>query len=75
MQENGRYEPISKTAQGYVGMPIKRREDVRFITGAATYVDDIKLPNMLHAAILRSPRKPQESVLWTRRKLCASRCD
>jgi aerobic carbon-monoxide dehydrogenase large subunit len=49
-------EPISKTAQGYVGMPIKRREDVRFITGAATYVDDIKLPNMLHAAILRSPR-------------------
>ena len=49
-------EPISKTAHGYVGMPIKRREDVRFITGAATYVDDIKLPNMLHAAILRSPR-------------------
>jgi len=49
-------EPISKTAQGYVGMPIKRREDVRFITGAATYVDDIKIPNMLHAAILRSPR-------------------
>jgi len=49
-------EPISKTAQGYVGMPIKRREDIRFITGRATYVDDIKLPNMLHAAILRSPR-------------------
>ena len=49
-------EPISKSAHGYVGMPIKRREDVRFITGAATYVDDIKLPNMLHAAILRSPR-------------------
>ncbi|HEX6175901.1 MAG TPA: molybdopterin cofactor-binding domain-containing protein, partial [Candidatus Binatia bacterium] len=49
-------EPISKKAQGYVGMPIKRREDIRFITGRATYVDDIKLPNMLHAAILRSPR-------------------
>jgi aerobic carbon-monoxide dehydrogenase large subunit len=47
---------MNKAAQGYVGMPIKRREDVRFITGAATYVDDIKLPNMLHAAILRSPR-------------------
>ena len=44
-------EPIGKTAQGYVGMPIKRREDVRFITGAATYVDDIKIPNMLHAAV------------------------
>src|SRR5688500_10073451 len=49
-------EPTSKTAHGYVGMAIKRREDVRFITGAATYVDDIKLPNMLHAAVLRSPR-------------------
>jgi aerobic carbon-monoxide dehydrogenase large subunit len=47
---------MDKAAQGYVGMPIKRREDVRFITGRATYVDDIKLPNMLHAAILRSPR-------------------
>ncbi|HUC96955.1 MAG TPA: xanthine dehydrogenase family protein molybdopterin-binding subunit, partial [Candidatus Polarisedimenticolaceae bacterium] len=46
---------MDKAAQGYVGMPIKRREDVRFITGRATYVDDIKLPNMLHAAILRSP--------------------
>src|SRR5918999_1648068 len=47
---------MDKAAQGYVGMPIKRREDLRFITGRATYVDDIKLPNMLHAAILRSPR-------------------
>ncbi|MGH7815979.1 MAG: molybdopterin-dependent oxidoreductase, partial [Candidatus Binatia bacterium] len=42
--------------KGYIGMPLKRREDIRFITGRATYVDDIKLPKMLHAAILRSPR-------------------
>ncbi|MBI2359022.1 MAG: xanthine dehydrogenase family protein molybdopterin-binding subunit, partial [Deltaproteobacteria bacterium] len=40
----------------YIGAPIKRREDIRFITGRATYADDIKLPGMLHAAILRSPR-------------------
>ena len=59
-------EPISKSAQGYVGMPIKRREDVRFITGRATYVDDIKIPNMLHAAILRSPRAHA-----THRRLCS----
>ena len=31
-----------------VGRPIKRREDPRLITGQATYVDDIKLPGMLH---------------------------
>src|SRR5947207_3648672 len=38
-----------------VGAPIKRREDPRLITGQATYVDDIKLPGMLHMAVLRSP--------------------
>ena len=43
-------------AKPYIGAPIKRREDIRFITGKGTYADDIKLPGMLHAAILRSPR-------------------
>src|SRR5229473_5321006 len=38
-----------------LGTPIKRREDPRLITGQATYVDDIKLPGMLHMAVLRSP--------------------
>jgi aerobic carbon-monoxide dehydrogenase large subunit len=38
-----------------VGSPIKRREDPRLITGQATYVDDIKIPGMLHMAVLRSP--------------------
>src|SRR5437660_1601713 len=37
------------------GAPITRQEDQRFLTGTATYVDDIDLPDMLHAAILRSP--------------------
>jgi carbon-monoxide dehydrogenase large subunit len=37
------------------GAPITRKEDRRFLTGAGTYVDDIDLPGMLHAAILRSP--------------------
>ncbi len=43
-------------AQTYIGAPIRRREDVRFLTGKATFVDDIKLSHMLHAAILRSPQ-------------------
>src|SRR5947208_3047808 len=33
----------------------RRRQDDRFTTGSATFVDDIKLPRMLHVAILRSP--------------------
>ena len=41
--------------QGYIGAPIRRKEDVRFLTGQANYLDDIKRPGMLHAAILRSP--------------------
>ena len=38
-----------------VGKRIRRREDPRLITGTATYVDDMVLPGMLHAAIVRSP--------------------
>jgi aerobic carbon-monoxide dehydrogenase large subunit len=32
-----------------------RKEDARFIRGQGNYVDDVKLPGMLHGAILRSP--------------------
>jgi carbon-monoxide dehydrogenase large subunit len=39
----------------FVGMPIKRREDPRLITGTATYVDDLQLPGMTYMAVLRSP--------------------
>ncbi|TMK86135.1 MAG: carbon-monoxide dehydrogenase large subunit [Actinobacteria bacterium] len=38
-----------------VGHSVKRKEDDRFIRGKGTYVDDVKLPGMLHMAILRSP--------------------
>lgn len=38
-----------------LGAPIKRVEDPRFITGKGRYLDDIKLPGMVHMAILRSP--------------------
>ena len=39
----------------YIGAPIRRREDRRFLTGRGQFVDDVKLPNALHAAIVRSP--------------------
>ncbi|HEY6340924.1 MAG TPA: xanthine dehydrogenase family protein molybdopterin-binding subunit [Bryobacteraceae bacterium] len=38
-----------------VGKRIRRREDPRLITGTATYVDDIKMPGMVYATVLRSP--------------------
>ena len=37
------------------GSGIRRREDPRLITGTATYTDDLTLPRMVHAAMLRSP--------------------
>src|SRR5882724_8322092 len=37
------------------GSGIKRREDPRLITGSATYTDDVKLPGLTYAAVLRSP--------------------
>ncbi len=39
----------------YIGKSVKRLEDKRFITGQGKYTDDIKLVNMAHAYILRSP--------------------
>jgi carbon-monoxide dehydrogenase large subunit len=42
-------------ATSLVGSRIKRREDPRLIMGRGTYVDDIQLPRMTYAAILRSP--------------------
>jgi carbon-monoxide dehydrogenase large subunit len=39
----------------YVGTPIKRREDPRFIQGRGSYVANLKLPNMAYLAIKRSP--------------------
>jgi len=38
-----------------VGQSFKRVEDPRLITGEGRYVDDVQLPRMCYAAILRSP--------------------
>ena len=38
-----------------VGKKVRRREDPRLITGTATYLDDIKMPGMYHACVVRSP--------------------
>ncbi len=41
--------------KGLLGRPIKRKEDRRYLTGSSQFVDDIRLPEMLHAAVSRSP--------------------
>ena len=39
----------------WIGKNMKRVEDPRLLTGQGQYIDDIQLPNMAHAAALRSP--------------------
>jgi carbon-monoxide dehydrogenase large subunit len=39
----------------YFGASVRRKEDPRYLRGEGRYVDDIKLPGMLHAAFVRSP--------------------
>ena len=38
----------------FFGAPVKRNEDRKLLTGQALFIDDVELPNMLHAAFLRS---------------------
>ena len=38
-----------------VGASIERREAERFVEGRGKFVDDIRLPGMLHAVVVRSP--------------------
>src|SRR6266851_5116558 len=39
----------------HVGRNLKRKEDLRLLTGRGRYVADVTLPRMLCAAIVRSP--------------------
>jgi carbon-monoxide dehydrogenase large subunit len=39
----------------YFGASVARREDPRLLRGEGRFVDDIKLPGLLHAAFVRSP--------------------
>jgi aerobic carbon-monoxide dehydrogenase large subunit len=46
---------MTATTTKVVGQALKRREDPQLITGSGSFLDDIKLTGMLHAAVLRSP--------------------
>ena len=40
---------------GGMGHSVKRKEDLRFIQGKGTYVDDVSLPRMVYGQMIRSP--------------------
>jgi carbon-monoxide dehydrogenase large subunit len=43
-----------------IGAAVRRKEDLRFVTGQGTYTDDIARPGQLHAVLLRSPHAHAE---------------
>ena len=45
---------MTETSDRFIGRSIRPHKSVRFLTGSGVYVSDIRLPNMLHAALLRS---------------------
>jgi aerobic carbon-monoxide dehydrogenase large subunit len=40
---------------GLIGQAVRRKEDLRFLTGAGQYTDDVSPPHHTHAYFLRSP--------------------
>ena len=40
---------------GLIGQAVRRKEDLRFLTGAGQYTDDVNPPHHTHAYFLRSP--------------------
>lgn len=48
-------ETTEVPAQRVIGQSPRRKEDGPLLTGAARFVGDVNLPDMLHAHILRSP--------------------
>ncbi|VTU28707.1 xanthine dehydrogenase family protein molybdopterin-binding subunit [Variovorax sp. RA8] len=43
------------TEHAYIGRPVRRTEDSKLLQGKGSFVDDLKIPGVLHMAVLRSP--------------------
>lgn len=46
----------------YIGKSVVRQDGVGIVTGKALYCDDIKIPNVLHVKVLRSPHAHAEVI-------------
>ena len=45
---------MAESSSRFIGRSVKPHKTSRFLTGRGVYVSDIRLPNMLHAALVRS---------------------
>jgi carbon-monoxide dehydrogenase large subunit len=44
-----------KATSARIGQPVRRREDLRLVTGKGSYADDVNLPGQAYAVMVRSP--------------------
>ena len=49
-------------AAGAIGEPLRRKEDLRLLTGAGRFTDDFSMPGQAYAAMVRSPH-PHARIL------------
>src|SRR5499427_1632708 len=56
MYRLARHHSMADKASGAgIGQPVRRKEDLRLVTGNGTYTDDIDLPGQAYAVMVRSP--------------------
>ncbi len=54
-QEPAVEKPARAPRNGWVGRPIERKEEQRHVRGRGKFIDDFKLPGMVHMCLVRSP--------------------
>ncbi len=48
-------EKLDFPRKRWIGKRVKRKEDIRFLTGRGQYTDDLHFPDLLYAELVRSP--------------------
>ena len=63
----------SGTVANGIGQPVRRKEDFRLLTGNGSFADDVRLPELAHAVIVRSPHAHARIASFNKGAALASR--
>ncbi|MGH6681920.1 MAG: xanthine dehydrogenase family protein molybdopterin-binding subunit, partial [Bradyrhizobium sp.] len=64
--------PASGTIVNGIGQPVRRKEDLRLLTGKGRFTDDLAPPGLAHAVIVRSPHAHARIVGMDKRAALAA---
>src|SRR5216684_5788755 len=54
-RSNRKASMAEKATSARIGQPVRRKEDLRLVTGKGCYTDDVSLPGQAYAVMVRSP--------------------